>query len=130
MNEADKRLLDTRRVKNFPGKDFDNATHVFFRNEDVVNQNTKILNKLAGDQITLSAEIRGYPPGEEPPLKHGKIADTNFERHLVLKIGAKVVMNYNVNISDGKYQLIILLAFIAPECLKIKGQIICKSIKE
>ena len=52
MNETDKRLLDTRRVKNFPGKDFDNATHVFFRNEDVVNQNTKILNKLAGDQIT------------------------------------------------------------------------------
>ena len=103
MSEADKRLLDSRRVKNFPGKDFDNATHVFYRNEDVGNHNKKILNKLPGNQATLPAGITGYPPGTDPPLKHGKIADSNFEKTLCLKIGAKVVHNYNVAISDGKY---------------------------
>lgn len=48
MNEDDEKLLETRRVSNdeHKNKNYDDALHLFFSNEEVCNHNKTMINKL------------------------------------------------------------------------------------
>ena len=102
LTEADKEILNKRRVH--PNKDkkiIDEAIHVFWTNEEVENLNMKKLNQLSTPLETIQAQIistRGYKP---PINDYGKIDDTPFKNVLKLKIGAKVMITFNINITDS-----------------------------
>merc|ERR1712088_873042 len=77
MNEKDRKLLETRRVSNAEhmDKNLDDAVHLFFTNNEVVRHNETIIAKL-----------------EE---------EAKFQKVLILKKGAKVIHNHNVDLIDG-----------------------------
>ena len=61
----------------------------------------KKLNQLPSPLEVIEAKIisiKGYDP---PENKHGKIDDTPFMKLLKLKVGAKVMVTYNINIGDS-----------------------------
>ena len=104
MNEEDEKLLNSRRVSNEEHKDknYDKALHLFFSNEEVCEHNKNILNRLEGDSKDIQADIRGYPKGCYPEIKYDTfVEDTRFQKYLTLKLGARVILNYNIDISDG-----------------------------
>ena len=99
QTEEDIKLLKSRYVSNFKRENWDNAIHAFYTNEDVKNHNIKMLNKLKGDLITLTAY---HQKGIAKNItNHGTINQTSFEDKLELKIGAKVMMVHNIDIADG-----------------------------
>ena len=99
QTEEDIKLLKSRYVSNFKRENWDNAIHAFYTNEDVKNHNIKMLNKLKGNLITLTAY---HQKGIAKNItNHGTINQTQFEEKLELKKGAKVMMVHNVDIADG-----------------------------
>ena len=101
LTDEDRKLLEERRLKHFPNVDQGNACHVFYSNYEVDTYNMKMLESFPGDQINLQANIvvpRGYKPYITP---HGTIDDTQFRKILTLKVGVRVMLTFNVNISDS-----------------------------
>ena len=65
LTEKDIELLETRRLKNFPHKDFSRATHLYRTNREVREHNDKVLNSLDTLQIFQKAELdcpKGFKP--------------------------------------------------------------------
>ena len=65
--------------------------------------NAKRILELRGEEFYLEAQcfhdsIKNFKP---PISKTGAINNTPFQAKLVLKIGAKVMLTYNVNTADG-----------------------------
>ena len=84
QTEEDKALLRTRYVSNFKSRDhWDDAIHTFYKNEDVMKHNTKMLNKMEGKLIQIDAELPNRK--QKPATKHGTIESTNFALKLELK---------------------------------------------
>ena len=101
MTEEDKALLESRRLKNNPGHNLDNAHHVFFRNEDANKLNQEKLNALETELVEIKADLI-HPKGYAPSVtKHGTIDDTQFMKSLKVKVRAKVMLVYNINTSDS-----------------------------
>ena len=74
------------------------TTHIFFPNVEVNAHNAKMLNALETPLIEIPAN---EPEGVSSRLIHGCIDSTNFERNLKIKIGARVMLIFNVNTLDG-----------------------------
>ena len=102
LTDADKAILETRRLQPKRHKKIiDEALHVFWTNDEVEEMNLKKLNQLPSPLEVIEAKIisiKGYDP---PENKHGKIDDTPFMKLLKLKVGAKVMVTYNINIGDS-----------------------------
>ena len=99
--EEDINLLETRRVKHFPQRNFSEACHVFGTNEEVEQTNLNKLNELTGPLLELEAVIE-CPRGYKPKItKYGTIQDTGFMKKLKVKNGAKVFLTSNINIADS-----------------------------
>ena len=104
MNEDDKKLINSRRVSNdeHMDKDLDDALHLFYSNNEVLRHNEAIIAKLKGQTMNIKADIRGYPKNFEPKIKYESyIEETRFQKVLILKKGARVIHNLNVDIIDG-----------------------------
>ena len=103
MNDDDKKLLETRKVCNeeHKNKDYDDALHLFFSNAEVNDHNFEMITKLRGMPYKIKADIRGYPRGFYAELKNGFVEQTRMQDVLELKKGAKVILNFNTNISDS-----------------------------
>ena len=100
-SSEDKILLETRRLKHFPGLDTDEACHVAFTNLEVDTHNTKRLNALPTDLVHVQAGGM-YPKGVKPIItKDGIVENTPFLKNLFLKKGARVMLTFNVNLSDS-----------------------------
>ena len=68
------------------------------------NTMKKMLDRMSKDLVVLSAtniieERRTFHP--KPDETDGKVPNTPFIQDLYLKIGAKVIMKYNVDVFDG-----------------------------
>ena len=101
MTEEDRNLLESRRLKNNPDHNLDNAHHVFFRNEDADKLNQEKLNALDTELVEIKANLI-HPKGYAPSItKHGTIDDTQFMKTLKVKVRAKVMLVYNINTSDS-----------------------------
>ena len=101
LSKEDKSLLESRRVQHFPDLNVDNASHVFYTNLEVDQHNKKKLNSLQSDLIEIKAGgiyPRGYLLQIDPK---GCIESTPFLKTLNLKKGARIMLTYNVNLSDG-----------------------------
>ena len=79
------------------------ALFIFGTNKKVNQMNNKRINALKGEErtimaITLHKTMKNFNPKVN---NAGNISNTPFQKELRLKIGAKVMLTYNVDTSDG-----------------------------
>ena len=98
--EEDKQKLETRRLKNFPDMNTDGARHAFYTNKEVNIHNQKILNTIDTQLFQVYARVQG-PKGYIPQIKNGMYKDTNLMEVLEFKIGSRVMLVKNLDISDS-----------------------------
>jgi hypothetical protein len=87
--------VDIRREKD--------ALYIFGTNKKVNQMNNRRLKALTGDEQSIMAicihkTMKNFNP---PEGKAGEVLKTPFQKELKVKIGAKVMMTYNVDTSDG-----------------------------
>ena len=97
QTKEDIKLLKSRYTTNFNRKDWDDAIHAFYSNNEVNDHNDKMLNKIKEPLVTMKADL----PKTKTTDSSGRVDDTQFENKLCLKKGAKVMMVHNVDIADG-----------------------------
>ena len=100
VTEEDKTILESRRVKNFPDKNFEDAIHVFGTNAEANEINLKRLSALPGPPIKTEAKVecpKNYTPIITP---HGTFKNSKFMKTLKFKVGAKVMLIHNVSLQD------------------------------
>ena len=81
---------------------YDDATHLFYTNLETFQHNHYKLNTLNSDLIVIEAKC-DVPKGSGyiPKINNwGLIDDTNFPKRLEIKVGAKVMLVFNVCIPD------------------------------
>ena len=98
-----KNLRERVRPKNHKDLKDKNALYLFGKNKPVDEINTKRILELKGEEFHLAAQcfhdsIKDFKP---PISKTGAINNTPFQAKLVLKIGVKVMLTYNINTADG-----------------------------
>ena len=102
MTDEDMKILEKHRLNpNTDKKIISEAFHVFWTNEEVEKYNTKKLNELSTPLEEMKAKIiapRGYIPKTS---KAGTVDKTQFKKNLQLKIGAKVMLTFNIMIGDS-----------------------------
>ena len=98
----DMELLQSRKTTNYPDKNFELCAHVYFTNEAVNLHNYKRLYALPQDLKTIKAETSGGPKGYNPTIsKNDLVDDTQFRNTLDIKIGAKVMIVFNIDVLDS-----------------------------
>ena len=94
-------LLESRRIELHPDKNLEWAIHVFYTNLEVCGHNIERLGLINGNEyeiIAIISSVAGYTPFIK---KHGTIEDTNFLKILNVKVGARVVLISNIDVSDS-----------------------------
>ena len=91
------------RPKNHTDLKDKDAMYLFGKNKPVDEMNEKRLMKIKGEEFIIEAKsfhstIKNFKP---PISKTGTINNTPFQAKLKLKVGAKLMMTYNVNTADG-----------------------------
>ena len=102
QTEDDIKVLKSRKHTLLEKKQYKKALHLFYRNIDVYNHNNNLLNSLPGNFFVIKAKFNIPRASDYTPTvnDHGLIDSTNFSMNLELKVGARVMMIYNVCISD------------------------------
>jgi len=79
-----------------------NAVYIYGDNVNVTKCNTKLLDELSSEEVIIPA-INTHPMDKNytPPIgPHGRIANSPFMDELKLKIGARIMLVYNIDTSD------------------------------
>ena len=98
----DIRLLASRKSSDLTKKEYEEATHVFFRNIDVQKHNNKMLKTLGTSLLEIEAKYE-IPKGLKytPSVNDwGIVGESNLSEIVQIKVGARVMLVYNVNIPD------------------------------
>ena len=102
LTDEDKAILETRRVGLLKDKSIlSEAFHVFWTNKETENLNMQKLAELDSPLEIVKAQIfspRGYKP---KITNYGTIDDTQFMKILKIKVGARVMLTFNISISDS-----------------------------
>ena len=98
----DIKVLESRRPSLLSQEEYDDATHVFFKNKDVYAHNLKMLRKLKTDMVEIQAKYNVPKASDFTPSVNewGIVGDSNFSDNLQLKIGSRVMMVFNISIND------------------------------
>ena len=82
----------------------EDALHTFYKNKNVSNHNTEMVNKLSRKLLSAKA-MHGLPKGQKPFINQGKgtIGNTDFMDNFEFKIGARCLMIYNVDLLDDLF---------------------------
>ena len=99
----DLETLESRKHTLLSKQDYDKAMHVFYTNREVFEHNNYMIDTLSSDLVEIKARCQvptgsGYTPSVNG---WGLIDQTNFSMDLELKIGARVMLIFNVCISDS-----------------------------
>ena len=102
------------------------ATRIFYTNAEVDRYNEEKLNSLPG-QVFSSKSVINSPVGCRPKIMQGKIDDTAFSDLITFKLGARVMLIYNVDVKDSltNGQLGSIVGIISPD----SSQINCVLVK-
>ena len=100
LSESDMEILDSRRIDPVHDKKlYYEAFHAFWTNKETDAYNTTKLNELSDPLEEFSAKItapRGYKP---KVTAYGTVDDTQFRKKLQLKVGARIMLTLNIDIS-------------------------------
>ena len=79
------------------------ALYIFGTNKNVNKMNKKRLKAINGDEIVIKAICfhRSMKTFNPPVGNAGEVSKTPFQMELKLKLGAKVMLTYNVDTCDG-----------------------------
>ena len=102
MLEEDVKVLKSRLIKDSLLEE--KSTHIFYENKHVVAHNKAMLDTLDGKLIEQKA-TQALPKGCKSKIKvnKGTIGDTDFQETLRFKIGARVMLTFNVDLMDDLY---------------------------
>ena len=102
VSEEDVEVLKSRLIPDTILKE--SSTHIFYENRHVVDHDEKMLKKLDGELLEEKA-TQALPKGCKSTIKFNKgtIGDTDFKETLRFKIGAKVMLTYNLDLMDDLY---------------------------
>ena len=102
LTDNDRKILETRRIDPLEDKElYAEAFHVFWTNNETENHNLQKLNELPTPIEEFKARIIA-PPSFRPKItSYGTIDDTQFRKNLKLKVGARVMVTLNIDISDS-----------------------------
>ena len=91
------------RVKPENHPEITNSTKICSTREEAAEFNTKRLNSIPGKLYTIEARHMCRTKKNYKPMikKAGKIADTQFENILQIKIGGRVMLIFNIAVYDG-----------------------------
>ena len=101
QTDGDLEMLRTR-VRPRNHSDLKKAMYIVCERVEAHEHNTKLLNELPGKLYEIEAKVlcamqKSYKPWLKPD---GTIQDTNFANKLDIKIGARVMLIHNVDVSD------------------------------
>ena len=101
VNDDDVKILESR-VRPLGHPDLEGAMYLACTNEAVSKHNRSRLNEIKGQLITIEAiNVHSSSKHFRPLLdKKGAVMGTPFLQTLELKIGARVMLTYNVDVSD------------------------------
>ena len=97
-----KDLLESRRIKNkgvWIKKD--NVVHTFYTNAEVEKHNKTKLNQLKTELVKHKANVVSAGGYKYSVSEFGAIDNSNFLEVLKLKIGARVMLIFNINTEDS-----------------------------
>ena len=102
VSEEDVEVLKSRLIPDTILKE--SSTHIFYENRHVVAHDEKMLKTLDGNIIEQKA-TQALPKGCKSNIKlnKGTIGDTDFQETLRFKIGARVMLTYNLDLMDDLY---------------------------
>ena len=101
MIHDDFKLLKTRIFEKFPKSNSPNDMHVCYTNKETFKINKTNLDSIPAPMVEMKAETK-YPRGYEHIItEHGTIDCTQFNNLLQLKVGARVMLVFNVNTVDS-----------------------------
>ena len=101
FDHNDAELLKDRHIEKHNGKVSPNACNLFFTNLEVAKHNAKMLEKLEGETVTISA-VCDYPSGYvAKTMPDGTIDSSPLLKNLEIKIGSRVMITLNVSVSDS-----------------------------
>jgi hypothetical protein len=96
-------ILKSRKTSLLDSEKRKEAANIYFRNKDVKSYNEKMLKTLKSPQYDKKAQY-DIPKGSNfvPPIDKdkGTIGKSNFSEYVQVKIGARVMLVYNINIPD------------------------------
>ena len=101
VHQDDIEILETR-VRPMGHPDLEGAMYLACTNESVSKHNRTRLNELEGELITIEAiNVHSSSKYFRPLVdKKGAVMGTPFLQTLELKVGARVMLTYNVDVSD------------------------------
>ena len=98
---SDYKDLESRRFLKFPKTNPTKDMHVCYTNKEAHAINSKNLDSIPAPLVEMKSETK-YPRGYEPKItEHGTIDGTQFKELLQLKVGARVMLVFNVNTVDS-----------------------------
>ena len=101
-HEEDIKIIRTRIVESFPNNIPEDALLLYGKNEHVAKYNNHKMELLEGkDYKSVAKHLNN--PGWESSInkKSGQIGDTQFQQEIIFKVGARVMLIYNVRTNDG-----------------------------
>ena len=101
QTEEDIKIIRSRIVESFPNNVPEDALMIYGKNEPVAHYNNQKLEQLEGTAYKSEATHLNNPGWRRSIKKNGQIADTQFQQKISLKVGARVMLIYNVRTSDG-----------------------------
>ena len=94
-------MIEQRRLVHHQEKDLTDAFHVYYTNLEVHHYNESKLNQLNETLFEISV-ISTFPQFYKPKISEfGTIDATGFMKNLCLKVGARVMVIHNINVSDS-----------------------------
>ena len=103
LSQEDYKLLRTRIVCTNSDKIPKDAIYVYARNVDVNRINEFWIDNLEGNLFTEAALV-SHPTRKNfdaPVELNGNIINTNLQKILKIKVGARIMMTYNLKTTDG-----------------------------
>jgi hypothetical protein len=98
VTAGDRELLDSRLVTS--GEAPNDCCHVFYTNAEVQGHNMEMLKHVPAPEVKIPAIVQ-TPHGYSVSVKaHGTIDSTQFMKELIIKIGSRVMLVFNINTCD------------------------------
>jgi hypothetical protein len=94
----DRSLLESRLISSDDAPN--DCCHVFYTNKEVQEHNMKMLKGVQAPEVKIPAIVQ-TPHGYSVTVKaHGTIDSTQFMQELIIKIGSRVMLVFNINTCD------------------------------